>query len=242
MKEKIVLITGASGGLGKEMIPVLLEKGYTLALQADSRAEELKKHIADKNWTNCAVFESALEDELSCMKLLERIETEMGKISYLVNNAGINRSASSHKLAASDWNAVINLNLTIPFLLSKLLAKQMIENGFGRIVHISSVVGKIPVGGTAAYAASKAGLMGLARAQSADWAKHGITVNCIAPGYLDKGMIEQVPEKMIEQLKETIPAKTLGEAKGLAVMIAYLFSEDAAYVNGQTIGINGGLA
>lgn len=242
MKEKIVLITGASGGLGKAMIPILIEKGFTLALQADSRAVELKAFLADNGLTNCAVFESSLDDELACMKLVDRVEAELGKISFLVNNAGINRTASSHKLAASDWNAVLNLNLTIPFLLSKIVSKQMIEDGFGRIVHISSVVGTIPVAGTAAYAASKAGLMGLARAQSADWAKYGITVNCIAPGYLDKGMIEQVPEKMIEQLKEKIPARTLGDAKGLASMIAYLFSDEAAYVNGQTIGMNGGLA
>jgi NAD(P)-dependent dehydrogenase (short-subunit alcohol dehydrogenase family) len=242
MKEKIVLITGASGGLGKAIIPILIEKGYTLALQADSRATELKAFLVDHGLTNCAVFESSLDDELACMKLVDRVEAELGKISFLVNNAGINRTASSHKLAASDWNAVLNLNLTIPFLLSKSVSKQMIEDGFGRIVHISSVVGAIPVAGTAAYAASKAGLMGMARAQSADWAKYGITVNCIAPGYLDKGMIEQVPEKMIEQLKETIPARTLGDAKGLAAMIAYLFSDEAAYVNGQTIGMNGGLA
>ena len=242
MMNKVVLITGASGGIGKAMIPVFLDKGYTLALQADSRGEELRQFIIENNLKNCRVFESSLEDELSCMKLIESVESEMGEILYLVNNAGINRSASAHKLAASDWNAVINLNLTVPFLLSKIVARRMIEAEFGRIIHISSVVGKIPVAGTAVYAASKAGLMGLARAQSADWAKFGITVNCIAPGYLDKGMIEQVPEKMLEQLKESIPAKTLGDAKGVAAMIAYLFSEEAAYVNGQTLGMNGGLA
>lgn len=242
MEKRVVLITGASGGLGKAIIPVLHEKGYFLALQADTRTEDLRSYIDQLNLNNCTVYQIRLSDERSCNELVQNVLKDHGSISYLLNNAGINRSASAHKLSVDNWNDVIQLNLTIPFMLSQLVSLGMIETGFGRIVHISSVVGKIPVAGTAAYAASKAGLMGLARAQAADWAKFGITVNCVAPGYLDKGMIEQVPERMLDQLKESIPARKLGDAAGLGSLVAYLFSDEANYVNGQTIGMNGGLA
>ncbi|MES2799184.1 MAG: SDR family oxidoreductase [Bacteroidota bacterium] len=238
---KLVLLTGASGGIGKAIIPILAKKGFVLALQANNRAEELSEWISKLGIQNCHVFQKELTTELSCSELVSEVEEHLGNISYLMNNAGINRSASSHKLASNDWEEVLQVNLSVPFYLSKAVSAAMIDRNFGRIVHMASVVGQMPVAGTIAYAASKAGLIGMARAQAADWAKYGITVNCIAPGYLDKGMIQEVPEQMIDRLKQQIPAKSLGNAEKVANLLVYLFSDEADYVNGETININGGL-
>jgi NAD(P)-dependent dehydrogenase (short-subunit alcohol dehydrogenase family) len=235
------LITGASGGLGKAIIPYLSEQGYTLALQADQRAEELIGWLTEHKIKNADVFKARLTDLDSCKSLLNRVEDQLGGVSYLINNAGINRSGSAHKLSASDFDSVLQLNVTVPFYLSSLVAEKMIEQGYGRIVHMSSVVARLPVSGTVAYAASKAALTGMARAQAADWAKFGITVNCIAPGYMDKGMIEEVPEKILGGLLQQIPSRKLGDAAQLGELVVFLFGEGSSYINGQTIGINGGM-
>ena len=239
--KKVVLITGASGGLGKAIIPILSSRGYTLALQARSRVSELESWVASLGISDVHVFKQELSDEASCLSLVENVERSVGQINYLLNNAGINATGSAHKLKANDFDAVLEINLNVPFYLSAAVSLGMIDRGFGRIIHMSSVVAKLPVAGTVAYAASKAGLMGMARAQAADWARFGITVNCIAPGYMDKGMIEQVPEKIREGLMQQIPARKLGNAEEIGELIAYLFSESSSYVNGQTLGINGGL-
>lgn len=242
MKDKgIVLITGASGGLGKAIIPVLHREGYMLALQADTRADELDSWLRKNDLSKPRIFKSHLDNAESCAALLADVVREMGEVGFLLNCAGINRSGSTHKLSASDFDEVLKVNLSVPFYLSALVAEAMIRNGFGRIVHISSVVAKLPVAGTVAYAASKSGLEGMARAQAADWAKFGITVNCVAPGYMDKGMIEQVPEKILDSLLQQIPARKLGVAEDIGELIAFLFSDHSSYINGQAIGINGGL-
>ena len=238
---KIVLITGASGGIGKAIIPVLHEKGYALALQANTRAKELEEWLSVNGIQNAMVFSTELTDVESCHKLVDHIEKSLGVVSYLLNNAGINYSGSSHKLASVDFDAVLRINLSVPFYLSAAVAAKMIENNFGRIVHMSSVVAELPIAGTVAYSTSKAGLMAMARTQAADWARYGITVNCVAPGYMDKGMIEQVPDKILEGLLQQIPSRKLGDAREIGELVAHLFSQEASYVNGQTIGINGGL-
>lgn len=240
-ENKVVLITGASGGIGKAIIPVLLEKGYTLALQADTKTDDLIQWISTNNFKNCKVFKQHLHDEKSCFQLLDQVVNEFGAVQYLLNNAGINFAASAHKMSELDWNKVMNTNLNVPFYLSKAVVPLMIEQKFGRIIHMSSVVASLPIPGTVAYAASKAALRGMAKAQAADWAKYGITVNCIAPGYLDKGMIEEVPASILAKIKEQIPTKQLGTASNVAELANFLFSENSAYINGETINMNGGL-
>ena len=242
MNNKTILLTGASGGLGKAILSYFADHDYKWILQANTRAEQLKDWI--KNNIPNLKFEliaTGLENEEAVKNLFNKGETAMGPVQVLINNAGINLSAPAHKMTLSDWNQVLYTNLSLPFLLSKYAVESMRKLGTGRIIHISSVVGFTSVQGTAAYAASKAGLAGLTKAQAIDFLKFNITVNSIAPGYMDAGMIEQVPIMVLDQIKQKIPGKELGNPSNIASAIEWLMQDSAAYTTGQTLHINGGL-
>jgi NAD(P)-dependent dehydrogenase (short-subunit alcohol dehydrogenase family) len=165
----------------------------------------------------------------------------MGRVDVLVNNAGMSSAAMTWKQDLEHWNKVINLNLTAPFLMMKHLIPGMRHRGFGRIINISSVVAQVGVAGTAAYAASKAGLFGLAASASRELAHRGITVNTIALGYMDDGMIHLINEEVKDQIIRSIPARRLGDSESLGALIDYLASDSAAYLTGQVLNFNGGM-
>ena len=237
-----LLLTGASGGLGKSILEYFADKNYQWILQANHNAAGLNEWIAIHcpQLKHCIV-QTPLENPEHVAKLFEEGEAQMGKVWALINNAGINISAPAHKMTLEDWHRVLNINLTFPFLLSQRAVESMRVIGSGRIIHISSVVGHTSVMGTAAYAASKAGLTGLCKAQAADFQKFKITSNCIAPGYMQAGMIAQVPEMVLESIKDKIPGKQLGNPKNIASAIEWLLQEHADYTTGQSLHINGGL-
>jgi 3-oxoacyl-[acyl-carrier protein] reductase len=234
---KIVLLTGASGGIGRVLTQQLLDVGYTVVAQVRQHPEVLDNIISD----NLHVVSANLADYDERTRMFQDISGLAGPPHILINNAGINVNGMSWKLSWSDWRKILDINLDAAFHLSQLCLPAMREKNWGRIVYISSVVASQGVAGTAPYAASKAALLGLMRAQAAEVAAKNITVNAIAPGYLNAGMIEQVPEPMLSKLKASIPAGTLGSVAEMGSMLQWVIGEESSYFTGQTLHFNGGL-
>lgn len=248
MSFKNVLLTGASGGLGKYISHHLAQNGFNLALQYNSSPEKLDESINEiknsgtiKSGTVIKTYKADITDESSVKELAGKVKEDFGNIDILINNAGLSINAVSWKLNLDDWNKVINVNLTGPFLCTKHVLPLMKENKFGRIIYISSVVPQIGVAGTAAYSASKAGLYGLCKTVSKEIIKNNITANVISLGYFDAGLLYQIPEEIRNQIKETIPVKEFGNPAEVAECIKYLCSENSRYITGQTLNLNGGL-
>lgn len=243
MTTKNVLLTGASGGLGKYITAGLAEAGYNLALQYNSNTESITENI--KGISNLKVkvkaYKADITNEAEVAELVHSAKEDFGTIDILINNAGISINAMSWKLTFEDWNRVLGVNLTGPFLCTKHVLPVMKENKFGRIIYISSVVPQIGVAGTAAYSASKAGLGGLCKTVSKEVIKNNITANMISLGYFDAGLLYQIPEEIRGQIKESIPVKQFGNPLEIVECIKYISKGDSKYLTGQTINLNGGL-
>ena len=239
----IALITGASGGLGRHIVQALAADGYRIALhyfRDEEKARDLCATLPVQSGPHMC-FQADLTDEAAIAAMVQGINDSMGAVSRLINNAGIPFSGLSWKQDLSDWQEVFAVNATAPWLLSKYCIPIMRTLGSGRIVHISSIVAHRPLAGTSAYAAAKSALEGLTRAQAVELSRFGITVNCVAPGYFDAGMISSVDETIREDIRAHTPAARLGHAEELAAAISYLCSEKAAFTTGQILHINGGL-
>ncbi len=254
MAGKHVLLMGASGGLGKYISLGLAAAGYSLALQynsnPDSVSENIKeiKNSADKNVIalkypaiQVKTYKADITSEEEISSLIQSVKSDFGSIDVLINNAGLSINAMSWKLKTDDWNKVISVNLTGPFLCTKHVLPLMKESKYGRIIYISSVVPQIGVAGTAAYSASKAGLAGLSKTVSKEVIRNNITSNLISLGYFDAGLLYQIPEDIRSQIKETIPMKEFGDPMEIVDCIKYLCSDNSRYITGQTINLNGGL-
>jgi len=231
---KTILIIGSSGGLGTVLVDFFKDKPYNLALHylttpVDISAEHINHYQAD------------ITKENEVEKLIKSVVADFGKIDVVLHNAGVSRNGMSWKIDELDWNETLAVNLTGPFLVSKHVIPHMRESNFGRILFMSSVVAQTGFIGTAAYAASKAGLIGLTKTLAKELATKHITVNAIALGYFNAGMINDVPAEMQEQLKQNIPVGDLGDPKELAALIEFLCSDKANYITGQTLNLNGGL-
>lgn len=248
MSSKNVLLTGASGGLGKYISHHLAQNGFNLALQFNNSPVKLDENINEikssgflKPGQIIKSYKADISDESSVTELTGNVKSDLGSIDILINNAGLSINAVSWKLNLDDWNKVINVNLTGPFLCTKHVLPLMKENKYGRIIYISSVVPQIGVAGTAAYSASKAGLYGLCKTVSKEIIRNNITANVISLGYFDAGLLYQIPEEIRNQIKETIPVKEFGNPAEVSECIKYLCSENSRYITGQTINLNGGL-
>lgn len=232
--EQVILITGATGGLGKEMAAHFAAKGAKLALH--TFREETFDVPSEHIW-----FQADLRDAAAIPQLVKDVLDHFGRIDVLINNAGISRNGLSWKLGATDWDDVLAINLSAPFHLIKAVLPGMREQKHGRIVSISSVVAQTGVAGTAAYAASKAGLLGLTKTVAKETATSGITVNALALGYFDTGMITEVAPDLQEQIRLQIPKQRLGSVDTILSTLDWLLQPAADYVTGQTISLNGGL-
>jgi len=234
MSKKTILIIGSSGGLGSSILKSFDEAKYNLALHYYSNPFPIqsKSHKSYK-------ADITLESEVK--KLIQDVVSDFGSIDIVINTAGVTISEMSWKTKLSNWDKTIAINLTGPFLVTKHALPHMRKNGFGRIIFMSSIVAQTGFVGASAYAASKAGLFGLAKTISKEVANKGVTANSIALGYFDAGMIEDVPQEMQDQLKEVIPVAALGKPEELAELINYIISEKSSYLTGQTINLNGGL-
>tara|TARA_R110002072_G_scaffold302097_2_gene483844 strand:+ start:28688 stop:29413 length:726 start_codon:yes stop_codon:yes gene_type:complete len=239
MKKKNVLIIGASGGLGIHIASFFNQKGYHLALHYNNNVGSLDKSFQENERVH--FFQADIQSEDAISKMMGGVISKMGKIDILINAAGVSKSAVSWKTPLDDWNETIAINLTGPFLCIKHVIPFMRENNYGRIINISSVVAQSGFPGTVAYSASKAGLIGMVKTIAKEVASKNVTVNNIALGYFNKGMINQIPENLQEDIKETIPKKEFGKINELTNCLAYLSSENSEYLTGQTINLNGGM-
>jgi acetoacetyl-CoA reductase len=233
---KTALVTGGTRGIGRAISETLKAKGYSVAANYggnDVAAEAFAKE------TGIRAYKFDVADYGAVGEGLKRIETDLGPVEVLINNAGITRDAPFHKMSREQWQEVINVDLNSAFNVTRQVWDGMRERGFGRIVNISSINGQKGQFGQANYSAAKAGLIGLTRALAQEGAKRGITVNVVCPGYIDTEMVQAVPEKVLEGIIATIPVGRLGKAEEIASMCAYLASDEAAFITGATMTVNG---
>ncbi|HYD29668.1 MAG TPA: 3-oxoacyl-[acyl-carrier-protein] reductase [Azospirillaceae bacterium] len=238
---KCALVTGASGGIGAAIAKALHAQGATVALSG-TKVEALEKLAAELGDERAKVVPANLADAASTERLIKDAEAALGKIDILVNNAGLTRDTLALRMKDDDWQAVLDVNLTAAFRLSRAVMKGMMKRRFGRIIGITSIVGVTGNPGQANYAASKAGMIGMSKSLAAEVASRGITVNCVAPGFIATAMTHVLGDEQKEKLNNAIPAGRMGSVEDIAAGVAYLASDEAAYVTGQTLHINGGMA
>lgn len=237
---KSALITGASGGIGGAIAHALHGAGATVALSGTR--EEALEGLASELGENAHITPANLSDAESLAALIGTAEEAMGAVDILINNAGLTRDMLSMRLTDEDWQSVLDVNLTAAFRLSRGVLRGMMKRRWGRIINITSVVGVTGNPGQANYAASKAGLIGMSKSMAQEVASRGITVNCVAPGMIVTAMTDVLSDDQKKRILEIVPAGRLGESEEIAAGTLYLASEEAAYVTGQTLHINGGMA
>ncbi|MNK02205.1 3-oxoacyl-[acyl-carrier-protein] reductase FabG [compost metagenome] len=234
MDKRVIMITGATGGLGSAMVKHFEKQDVRLVLHTFQ--QEPFDVACEHAW-----FKADLRDENQVQNLIASVIVNFGRVDVLINNAGISKNGMSWKLAPRDFNEVIAVNLTAPFLLCHGLIPSMRTHNFGRIITISSVVAQTGVPGTVAYAASKAGVLGMTKTIAKEVANHSITCNALALGYFDQGMISEVSGEMQQQIIAQIPKNRLGGVETILATIDWLLKEESDYITGQTISLNGGL-
>jgi len=239
LKDKKALITGASGGIGKELARVLVEYDAEVCISGRNVEElnELKESLGDK----CHIVPCDLSNKNEISELVSKSEEVLGQIDILVNNAGITKDNIFLRMSDQEWEDVLNINLNSTFNILKLITKGMVKRKYGRIINISSVVGATGGAGQVNYAASKAGLIGLTKSLSQELATRNITVNCIAPGFIETPMTEKLDDNRKDIIIGSIPANRIGTPKDLSSAVIFLASQESSYITGQTIHINGGL-
>ncbi len=237
---KVALVTGATGGIGAAIAEALHAAGATVALSG-TRAQVLAEEKA-KLGERAESFLCDLSDRASVDALIPAVEAALGRVDILVNNAGITRDNLFMRMKDDEWDKVIEVNLTSGFRLARAAVKGMMKRRFGRIVGITSVVGVTGNGGQGNYAAAKAGMIGMSKSLAQEVASRGITVNCIAPGFIETPMTDALTDKQKEGILASVPAGRLGRAAEIAASVVFLASDEAAYTTGQTLHVNGGMA
>jgi 3-oxoacyl-[acyl-carrier protein] reductase len=234
------LVTGASGGIGSAIARSLVTQGARVALSGTR--EEALQSVAGEIGGDSVILPANLSDGAAVDGLVPRAVEALGKLDILVNNAGVTRDNLAMRMKDEEWSDVIRINLEAAFRLARAALKPMMRARFGRIVSITSVVGATGNPGQANYAASKAGIVGMSKALAQEVATRGITVNCVAPGFIRSAMTDALPEAQRDLLLGRVPAGRLGEGEDVGAAVAYLASREAAYLTGQTLHVNGGMA
>ena len=237
---KNVLVTGASGGIGSAIARALHAQGAAVALSGTR--EDALKGLAGDLGARAHVTPARLGEAGAADQLAKDAEAAMGSVDILVNNAGLTRDNLAMRLKDEDWQTVLDVNLTAAFRLSRAVLRGMMKARWGRIIGITSVVGVTGNAGQANYAASKAGMIGMSKSLAQEVASRGITVNCVAPGFIATAMTEALSADQQAKISSSIPAGRMGRAAEIAAGVVYLASDEAAYVTGQTLHINGGMA
>ena len=237
-KNKNILITGASGGIGKDLVKKFVSLGGNV-LGSGTKTEKLD--LLRKQYPNIKVKKFDMADDSRIEEFIESVALELGGLDILINNAGINMDNLSLRMKDEEWKRVININLTSTFLLSKHAIKRMLKNKFGRIVNITSVVGHTGNLGQSNYSASKSGIIGMSKSLAIEYAKKNITVNCVSPGFIVSDMTMNIAEKVKLYLTSRIPMGKLGTGEDVSNCVAFLSSQEASYITGETIHVNGGM-
>lgn len=234
---RVALVTGGTRGIGEAISIGLKEAGYAVAANYGGN-DEAAAVFTERTGIKAYKFDVADFDAV--VAGVSAIEAELGPVEILVNNAGITRDTTIHRMTFEQWNAVIQTNLTSCFNLSRAVIDGMRERGFGRIVNIGSINGQAGQYGQVNYAAAKSGIHGFTKALAQEGAAKGITVNAIAPGYIDTDMVRAVPEEVLQKIVARIPVKRLGQASEIARGVLFLVADDAGFITGSTLSINGG--
>ncbi len=234
---RVALVTGGTRGIGEAICLALKDAGFKVVATYAGNEEAAQKFI-DQTGIPAYRFDVGNYDD--CQEAVQKIENEVGPVEVLINNAGITRDGTMHKMNFEQWNAVIQTNLTSCFNMCHGVLNGMRDRGFGRIVNIGSVNGQAGQYGQVNYAAAKSGIHGFTKALAQEGAAKGITVNAIAPGYIATEMVRAVPENVLEKIVARIPIGRLGEASEIARGVVFLTADDAGFITGSTLSINGG--
>ncbi len=237
-KNKNILITGATGGIGHELVKKFISLGGNV-LGSGTKPEKLDK--IKKEFSSAKIKKFDIGQHSRIEEFIDEVVLELGGLDILINNAGVNMDNLSLRMKDDEWKRVIDINLTSTFLLSKYAIKKMLKNKFGRVVNITSVVGHTGNLGQSNYAASKAGIIGMSKSLATEYAKKDITVNCVSPGFIVSDMTMNIAEKVKLYLTSRIPMGKLGTGEDVSNCVAFLSSEQASYVTGETIHVNGGM-
>jgi acetoacetyl-CoA reductase len=242
-KGRVALVTGGTRGIGAAITEMLAASGAAVAAgynRGKESAEKFQKQMADKGAT-VSIHQGRVDDADDCNRVTKEVMDRFGRVDFLVNNAGITVDKTVRKMTVDDWHQVLNVNLSGAFQMTKAVLEHMIERGSGRIVNISSVIGETGNIGQANYAASKAGLFGFTKSLAREMAQRGITVNCVAPGFIETEMVAAIPEATLAKVVEKIPQRRLGRPEEVARVVRFLLEDDSSYITGAEYSINGGL-
>lgn len=240
---KIALVTGASRGIGRAIALALAKAGATVVINyaGNVQAAESVKQEIESNGGKTMLVQADVADIDAVNDMIKRVSDTFGQIDILVNNAGITRDGLLMRMKENDWDAVINTNLKGIYHCTKAVAKGMMKQRSGRIVNMTSVVGLTGNAGQANYAAAKAGVIGFSKSMAKELASRGITVNLVAPGFIDTDMTSVLPDKVKEEMIKAIPLASLGKPEDVANAVLFLVSDQASYITGQTLNVDGGM-
>ncbi|NMB43298.1 MAG: 3-oxoacyl-[acyl-carrier-protein] reductase [Clostridiales bacterium] len=243
LKDRVALVTGASRGIGKEIALTLASYGATVIINyngSEGRATEVLEEIKANGGTGI-VYQADVSDFNQVKQMMDDIKKQFGSIHILVNNAGITKDNLILRMSEDEFNDVIDINLKGVFNCLRNISPIMLKQRYGRIINISSIVGIHGNPGQVNYSAAKAGVIGMTKSLAKELGSRGITVNAVAPGYIDTDMTKVLKDDLKDKIKQEIPLRRLGEAKDVAALVAFLASDNSAYITGQTIQVDGGL-
>ena len=239
LKNKNIIVTGASGGIGTSIVKKLHESGANI-LATGTRIEKLEE--LKKNYNNIKILQFDISQSDKIEEFIENSTNELGgNLDCIINNAGITQDNLAIRMSIDEWKKVIDINLTSTFLISKFAIKKMLKNKSGKIVNITSVVGHTGNVGQANYTASKAGIVAMSKSLAIEYAKKNININCISPGFIKTAMTENIDDKFKEIIISKIPSARLGEPDDIANAVLFLTSNQSDYINGETLHVNGGM-
>jgi 3-oxoacyl-(acyl-carrier-protein) reductase len=243
LKGKVCLVTGGSRGIGKAIVSAMGDSGADVAFtyqHSKEQAEALAKEVSEKG-VRCKAYQANVASAEEMQSLVKQVINEFGHISILVNNAGINRDRSFLKMTRNMWDEVMRVNLDGVFCTTQLVAQDMVDAGYGRIINISSIVGQTGNFGQSNYAATKGAIISFTESLARELARKGITVNAVAPGFIETDMVSAMPEAALAQVKAMTPVGRLGKPSEVADAVVFLAGPHSSYVTGQVLGVNGGM-